>query len=190
MKCFLCGNFKGARIASVELVGISFGIPQNHLVTPAEATLAMKAVAEIPDDSVAKFQAEFFEDRADFEIERHNMSVAHVIADLPANAARSSQPLDARRNDPLLPIQILLENAIVRVSGVRLFKIVGRACEDEVECFSGLFRVSKELFAIAVEDEVLRKRGGQPFAKICVRQKWILERSLPRSQAVQAISQL
>lgn len=68
----------------IELVVI-LGEPKDCLMPPGKPLLAMQPVLEMPDDPVPEFQFVFFEQGIENRVERDDLALVNMVADLPAN---------------------------------------------------------------------------------------------------------
>jgi len=75
-----------AHVIKIEDVVVRFGVPEDDFIAATEAALVVEAVAEVPDDPVAQGQAVLPEYWVELNVERHDLAVVNVVADLPADA--------------------------------------------------------------------------------------------------------
>lgn len=61
--------------------------PQDRLVAARKALLTMQAMAKSPDDPIPKSEPVIFEEIVQHHVERKDLTIIHMITDLPANRA-------------------------------------------------------------------------------------------------------
>src|SRR5438552_790813 len=90
----------------------------------------MQAMIEVPDDPVAKLQAQLLEYPIVVGVEREDFAVLHVIADFPTQTAIGRENPDQSANDWLLFFQV----GLYRLPAfIFLAEIVRRRCNNQVD---------------------------------------------------------
>lgn len=155
----------------VEIPGVivSPRPPVDRFVSAREPLGAVKAVAETPDDSVAELEALRLKDGIENRVERDDLSVFHIIADLPADGAFRMQQPNALANHTLLRLDVSVE----RSSRFVFFSEVVRGRgDDELHPLVG---------KLAHENEVVRAReDGLAFGFFSLQSREHVLHRLPR----------
>src|SRR6185503_16668875 len=89
----------------------------------------MEPMLEMPYDPIAKLQTVFAEDRVKHDVERNDLAIRDVIADLPAQRSARMQQAHAIRNHLCLCLHIGFE---WRALLVGFADVVGRRSDDEL----------------------------------------------------------
>jgi hypothetical protein len=69
----------------------------------------------MPDDAVSHVEVMLLKERIDKNVQRNNLSVVHIVANLPANAPIVGQDSYTFVNDSLLPLEIVIQAGPVLV---------------------------------------------------------------------------
>src|SRR5690606_1363723 len=95
LEMLLVGIFRGhANGIEVKSVVIGLRKPENGFMPSGEPPLTMQAVAKRPDDTVAKLQTVMLEKRIKNNVERENLAIIDMVADLPTNRAVGGKKAD------------------------------------------------------------------------------------------------
>src|SRR5579885_391198 len=71
----------------VKRVVLRFCEPQNRFVSTRQSLRTMEAMLDMPNDAIAQMQSVVFENPIQNNVEREDLPILHVIADLPADRA-------------------------------------------------------------------------------------------------------
>ena len=114
---------RNAHGIEIKNIIVGFGEPKQRFVSAGKPIGSVQSVIEVPDDSIAKFQAQFVKDWIKENIQRKHFAFVHIIANLPAETSIMFEERNEFGNDLLLSVEITIECCLLLI----LFAdIVGR----------------------------------------------------------------
>ncbi|OPZ16449.1 MAG: hypothetical protein BWZ10_01437 [candidate division BRC1 bacterium ADurb.BinA364] len=135
---------RDAHGVQVEHIIVAFSVPDDGLIAAGKTLRAMQAMFEVPNNPIPHFHFQTRKNRIKHGVERDNLPFEHIVAYLPAQAARRSQDAMAFANNLFLLLQVQLQ---VETLFVFLANVIGRGADDQLHACVGHSR--KQIHAIA-----------------------------------------
>lgn len=135
LEVLLAGILRGnANWIDIEIVVVRLREPHDGLVSSGKSLCAVQPVAKAPDDSVAQLQSMRLEHVVQDNVQRHDFSIAHVIAHLPTKRSIGVKRPHALGYDGFLLLQVPLQACALLVG---LSDVVGRGSDNQLDRSAG-----------------------------------------------------